>query len=126
MPNVGDWVQKKNPATGDWYTVAEAEELVRKEVFGDNYQKDAAGNPIEQGKGSDKQPTQQHRDALARTIRQQEAQQPGRVVERIIEREVAPPPKAAKSNGWTPARRAAASEAARKRNEKRAAAKAGA
>jgi hypothetical protein len=39
---------------------AQADHRMKQEVFGHDYRTDAAGNPVEQGKGSAAQPTQQH------------------------------------------------------------------
>jgi hypothetical protein len=67
MPNIKDWMDKPHPLHPErGYTHEEAAELVNKEVFGHDYQKDASGNPIEQGKGSARQPTQQHFEAMAK------------------------------------------------------------
>ncbi len=43
----------------------EAEHKIAQDVFGQDYQKDAKGAPIERGKGSALQPTSQHQQALA-------------------------------------------------------------
>jgi hypothetical protein len=56
--NVGEWMDKG-------YSQEQAEHKVAQDVFGNDYQKDKAGNPIERGKGSASQPTAQHQQALA-------------------------------------------------------------
>lgn len=45
-------------------TPDQARIIMNKRVFGDNHEVDAQGKPIEQGKGSAKQPTPQHLAAL--------------------------------------------------------------
>lgn len=59
-----EWLPKLNPATGTYFTPAEAEHKMRQDVFGQDYTTDAKGAPIERGKGSALQQTQQHLQAL--------------------------------------------------------------
>lgn len=59
-----EWTEKANPATGTYYTPAEAEHKVAKDVFGHDHTVDASGAPVERGKGSAAQPTAQHQEAL--------------------------------------------------------------
>jgi hypothetical protein len=63
---VTEFMAELNPATGQLYTHAEAERKINEMVFGVGYQVDADGKPIEVGKGSALQPTQQHFEALAK------------------------------------------------------------
>lgn len=60
----GEWGAKLNPLTGDRFTPVEAEHKMRQDVFGHDYKTDAAGAPVEKGKGSAAQPTAQHENAL--------------------------------------------------------------
>jgi hypothetical protein len=71
--SVEGWMQKINPNTTPKrnYSRAEAEHIMLQEVFGHDVTFDAAGNPIEKGKGSAAQPTQQHREALAKELERQ-------------------------------------------------------
>lgn len=59
-----EWQAKINPDTDTNFTPKEAEHKIAKDVFGHDYTADAAGNPIERGKGSALQPTAQHLQAL--------------------------------------------------------------
>lgn len=45
-------------------TLEQAKHIMAEKVFGVNYSKDKDGNPVENGKGSALQPTQQHLDAI--------------------------------------------------------------
>lgn len=55
--NAGEWIEKGVPPE-------QAEHRMRADVFGQDYQTDAKGQPVEKGKGSAAQPTFQHQQAL--------------------------------------------------------------
>jgi hypothetical protein len=57
---------------------AEARHRMNQLVFGHDYQTDAAGTPIETGKGSPSQQTPQHKAALARELERQLQMRPMR------------------------------------------------
>lgn len=56
--NTTEWMEKG-------YSLQQAEQRMHQDVFGQDYQTDKAGRPIERGKGSAVQPTPQHQQALA-------------------------------------------------------------
>lgn len=57
--NVKEWQEKGMSAE-------QADHRIKEEVFGQNYQIDAKGKPIETGIGSAQQQTRQHKEALER------------------------------------------------------------